>query len=75
MLILTLLWTIGTNIIEGVLLYIVMSSDTNAGIKDKLRERFSKYIGFDTTVVYIENFVPFLIGVQLLFIYYTFGKP
>jgi len=74
-LLLILLWTVGSNIIEGVLLYIVVTSDTTDIIKDKIAEKFMNYLVFDEIIIYIENLVPFFIGVQLLFIYYTFGLP
>ena len=57
------MFTLMKNIVEVELLYVVMSSEDNVGIKDKLSQRFSSDIGFDDITVYIESFVPFMIGV------------
>lgn len=62
-LLLILLWTVGSNIIEGVFLYIVMTSDNTDIVKEKIAKRFMIEMMFDEFVIYVENLVPFFIGI------------
>ena len=72
---LILLWTVGSHVLSAYRTYLIISNDSIESALLEINKSFLDNLDYDEAVIYIENLVPFLIGIQLLSIYYTFGVP